>query len=83
MINILGLEGGGGFHTLYHVNSIILSLKEQNIGHFVHLVLALLMARVSITGIIDKTKYKSAQNVFNAAWNGIIDVESFNNCWPS
>ena len=25
MINILGLEGrGGGFHTLYHVNGIIL-----------------------------------------------------------
>ena len=37
------------------------------------------MARVSITVIIDKTTYKSAQNVFNAAWNGIIDVESFNN----
>jgi len=67
MIYILGLEGGGSFNTLYHVNGIILLLKQQNIGHFVHLVLALLMPRVSITVIIDKTKYKSAQNVFNAA----------------
>ena len=36
------------------------------------------MARVNITVIIDKTTYKSAQNVFNAAWNGIIDAESNN-----
>lgn len=68
MINILALEGGGeGFHILYHVNGIMLLLKQQNIGHFVHLVLALLMARVSITGIIDKTKCKSVKNVFNVA----------------